>query len=326
MKTNAIRFDTPGGPEVLRLESVEVPAPGPGQALVRHAAIGVNFIDTYHRSGLYPLPAYPSGLGQEAAGVVEAVGDGVTDLRVGQRIAYAGGPVGAYAGLRLLPADRLVPLPDAVPFEVAAAMMLKGMTAEYLLRRTIPVKAGDTVLVHAAAGGVGLILCQWAKALGVRVIGTVGTDAKAALAAARGCDVPIVYTREEFVARVKAETGGEGVAAVYDGVGKDTFLKSLDCLRPRGLMALFGQASGKVDAFDPGLLAARGSLFLTRPSLFTYTAKRSDLLESAGALFGVVQSGAVRVEVTGRYPLADAARAHRDLESRATTGSVVLEP
>lgn len=326
MTSPAIRFDAPGGPDVLRLVDVDVPAPGPGQALVRHAAVGVNFIDTYHRSGLYPVPAFPSGLGVEAAGVVEAVGEGVADLAVGQRVAYAGGPVGAYAARRVLPADRLVPLPDGIPFDAAAAMMLKGMTAEYLLRRTHPVQAGDTVLVHAAAGGVGLFLCQWAKALGVRVVGTVGSDAKAALAAAHGCDVPVVYSREDFVARVKAETAGAGVAAVYDGVGRDTFLKSLDCLRPRGLLALYGQASGKVEPFDPGLLAAKGSLFLTRPSLFTYTASRADLLQSSGALFAVVQDGSVRVEVTGRYPLADAARAHRDLEARATTGSVVLEP
>ncbi len=326
MRANAIVIDGHGGPEVLQLREVEVPAPGPGEATVHHAAIGVNYIDTYHRSGLYPLPGFPSGLGLEAAGTVLAVGEGVRNLSPGDRVAYAGGPVGAYAQARALPADRLVPLPPEIPFDAAAAMMLKGMTAEYLLRRTYPVKPGDAILVHAAAGGVGLMLCQWAKALGAFVIGTVGTEAKAELAGAHGCDIPILYTREDFVARVRTVTANKGVAVVYDSVGKDTFLKSLDCLRPRGVMALYGQASGKVDSFDPALLAAKGSLYLTRPTLFTYNARREELLESAAALFDVVLAGAVRVHITRRYPLAEAAQAHRDLESRATTGSLVLVP
>jgi NADPH2:quinone reductase len=326
MRTRAIRLETHGGPEVMRFDDVDIPPPGPGEALVRHVAVGVNYIDTYHRSGLYPIASFPSGLGLEAAGFVEAVGTDVSDLAPGDRVAYAGGPLGAYAVQRVLPADRLVRLPAGIPFETAAAMMLKGMTAEYLLRRTFVVKAGDTILVHAAAGGVGLMLCQWAKALGARVLGTVGNEAKAALAKAYGCDVPILYTRDDFVARVRAETDGVGVAVVYDAVGQDTFLKSLDCLRPRGVLALYGQASGKVAPFDPALLAAKGSLYLTRPSLFTYTARRVDLLESANALFDVVQSGAVRVNVTGKYALAEAALAHRDLESRITTGSLVLVP
>ncbi len=323
-RTTAIRIDRHGGPEVLKAVEVDVPDPGPGEALVRHEAMGVNFIDCYHRSGLYPLPAFPSGLGLEGAGTVEAVGPGVEGLAPGDRVAYAGGPVGAYAGLRVLPAHRLVPLPAGIPAETAAAMMLKGMTAEYLLRRTYAVQPGDTILVHAAAGGVGLVACQWAKHLGARVLGTVGSDAKAELAQAHGCDHPIVYTRENFVARVRELTGGEGVAAVYDSVGRDTFEGSLDCLRPRGVLALFGQASGKVPAFDPGVLAAKGSLYLTRPTLFTYTATRADLLASARALFDVVGSGAVKIRVTGRYPLADAERAHRDLEARRTTGSLIL--
>lgn len=326
LHTRAIRVAAYGTPEVLQYEDIEVYAPGPGEALVQQVAVGVNFIDVYYRSGLYSLPSFPASLGLEAAGTVVAVGSGVLDLSPGDRVAYAGGPLGAYAGARVLPAERLVLLPPDLPFETAAAMMLKGMTAEYLLRRTYAVKPGDAILVHAAAGGVGLMMCQWAKALGARVLGTVGTDAKAALAHAHGCDVPIVYTREDFVARVRAATDGEGVAAVYDAVGQETFLKSLDCLRPRGVMALYGQASGKVAPFDPALLASKGSLYLTRPSLFTYTSKRSELLESANALFDVVLSGAVRVNVTGRYPLAQAALAHQDLESRGTTGSLVLIP
>jgi NADPH2:quinone reductase len=304
---------------------VDLPAPGPGEALVRHRAIGVNFIDTYHRTGLYPLPL-PSGLGLEAAGVVEAVGENVTDVAPGDRVAYAGGPVGAYSTARVMPADRLVPLPDDLDDATAAGMMLKGMTAEYLLRRTIPVQAGDTILVHAAAGGVGLMLCQWAKALGARVLGTVGNDEKAELARAYGCDVPILYSREDFLVRVRDETAGAGVSVVYDSVGRDTFLRSLDCLRPRGMLVLFGQASGPVAPFDPSLLAAKGSLFLTRPSLFAYTATRPELLASAKALFDIVKSGDVQVRVTARHPLSEAATAHRDLESRHTTGSLILLP
>jgi len=321
----AIRFYQTGGPEVLRWESVEVPAPAAGEAQVRHHAVGLNYIDTYHRSGLYPVPL-PSGIGLEGAGVVEAVGEGVGDLRPGDRVAYAGGPLGAYAQLRNLPADRLVQLPEAVTFEQGAAMMLQGLTAQYLLRRTYRVQAGDTILIHAAAGGVGLIVCQWAKALGATVIGTVGSDEKAALARAHGCDYPIVYTREKFAERVREITGGAGVPVVYDSIGADTFMDSLACLRPLGTMVLFGAASGPVPPFDIGLLAKMGSLFLTRPTLFTYTAQRQDLLAMAGELFDMVISGKVKIEVNQRYPLADAAQAHRDLEGRRTTGSTVLLP
>jgi len=321
----AIRFYQTGGPEVLRWESVEVPAPAPGEAQVRHHAVGLNYIDTYHRSGLYPVPL-PSGIGLEGAGVVHAVGEGVDDLRPGDRVAYAGGPLGAYAQLRNLPADRLVKLPEAITFEQGAAMMLQGLTAQYLLRRTYRVQAGDTILIHAAAGGVGLIVCQWAKVLGATVIGTVGSDEKAALARAHGCDYPIVYTRENFAERVREITGGAGVPVVYDSIGADTFMDSLACLRPLGTMVLFGAASGPVPPFDLGLLAKMGSLFLTRPTLFTYTAQREDLLAMAGELFDMVIAGKVKIEVNQRYPLADAARAHRDLEGRRTTGSTVLLP
>jgi NADPH2:quinone reductase len=321
----AIRIHQPGGPDVLQLEDVEVGAPGAGQARIRQAAIGINYIDTYHRTGAYPLPL-PTGIGLEGAGVVEAVGPDVSDLKVGDRIAYAGGPVGAYATERLMPADRLVKVPDGISDEQAAGMMLKGMTLEYLIRRTFPVKAGDTVLWHAAAGGVGLIACQWLKALGVRVIGTVGSDAKAALAKAHGCDHPVVYTREDFVARVKDITDGKGVPVVYDSVGKDTFARALDCLRPRGMMVLFGAASGPVPPLDSQVLAQKGSLFLTRPTLFTYTATREDLVLSAMSLFEVVRSGQVKIELGRTYPLADAQQAHRDLEGRQTTGSLLLLP
>ncbi len=323
--TKAIRIHQPGGPEEMVWEEVAVGDPGPGEARVRHTAVGLNFIDVYHRTGLYPLPALPATIGMEAAGVVEAVGDGVDDLAVGDRIAYAG-PPGAYSEARLMPAKRLVKLPDGVDDRQAAAMMLKGMTAEYLLRRTYPVKAGETILFHAAAGGVGTIACQWAKHLGATVIGTVGTREKAELAAAHGCDHPIVTSETDFVARVKEITGGAGVPVVYDSVGKDTFDRSLDCLSPRGLLALFGGSSGPVPPFDLGQLAAKGSLYVTRPTLFTYTASREDLLATANALFEVVRSGAVRIEVNQTYALADAAQAHRDLEARKTTGSSVLLP
>lgn len=322
---HAIRLHTTGGPEVLSFEPVEVGAPGPGQARVRHEAIGVNFIDTYHRTGLYPLPL-PTGLGLEGAGEVVAIGEGVTGLRVGQRVAYAGGAVGAYATERLIAADRLVPLPDGIGARTAAAMMLKGMTAEFLIRRTFPVTAGQTVLWHAAAGGVGLIACQWLKHLGVRVIGTVSSDAKAELARAHGCEHPIVYTRESFVDRVRELTGGAGVPVVFDSVGKTTFDGSLDCLSPRGLLVGFGNASGKPAPFDLGILAQKGSLYLTRPTLFTYTASRADLLASAGALFEVVESGAVQIGIHQEWPLARAADAHRALEGRETTGSALLVP
>lgn len=323
--TKAIRFHKTGGPEVLAYEDVQVGDPGEGQARVRHHAIGLNFIDTYHRSGLYPLPL-PSGLGLEAAGVIEAVGPGVDYLKAGDRVAYAGGPPGSYSEVRLIPADRLVKLPDGISFETAAAMMLKGMTTQYLIRSTYKVQAGQTVLFHAAAGGVGLIACQWLKALGATVIGTVGSDAKAELAKAHGCDHTIVYTRENFVERVKEITGGAKVPVVYDSVGKDTFLGSLDCLQPRGLLAVFGNGSGPVPAFDLGMLAARGSLYVTRPTLVTYTAKRADLVASANELFDVVLSGKVKIEVHQKLALKDAQQSHIDLESRKTTGSTVLIP
>jgi NADPH2:quinone reductase len=320
---HAIRIHRTGGPEAMRWEDVAVGEPAAGEVRLRQTAVGLNYIDVYHRNGLYPLPALPAVLGMEAAGVVEAIGEGV-DLTVGQRVAYASPPVGAYAEERLMPADRVVPLPDDIADRTAAAMMLQGMTAQYLLRRTYRVQPGDLVLIHAAAGGVGLLACQWAKHLGATVIGTVGSDEKAELARANGCAHPIVYTRESFVDRVKEITGGGGVAVVYDGVGKDTFMPSLDCLRPMGMMVSFGNASGPVAAFEPAVLTAKGSLFLTRPTLMHYTAKRSDLLASARELFEVVQTGAVRIAVNQTYPLAEAAEAHRDLESRKTTGSTVL--
>ena len=322
----AIRVHEYGGPESLRWEEVEVGEPGPGQLRVRHGAVGLNYIDVYHRTGLYPLPSLPWTLGMEGAGQVEAVGEGVTEFKPGDRIAYASPPVGAYAEVRLIPADRVVALPDAIDDRTAAAMMLQGMTAQYLLRRTYRVQAGDAILLHAAAGGVGLIASQWARHLGAIVIGTVGNDEKAELARAHGCHHVIVYNRENFTERVREITGGQGVAAVYDSVGKDTFMGSLDCLRPLGMMVSFGNASGPVPPFEPGILAAKGSLFFTRPTLMTYTAQRADLLASAAELFEVVSSGAVRIEVRQTYPLAETARAHRDLEARQTTGSTVLLP
>jgi len=322
--TKAVRFHKTGGPEVLQMDEVDVPAPGAGQARVRHTAIGVNFIDTYQRSGIYPAPL-PSGAGNEGAGVVEAVGAGVTQLKAGDRVAYTG-QIGAYCEARLVPADRLVKIPEGISDEQAASMMLKGMTAWYLIHRTYAVKKGDTVLFHAAAGGVGLIACQWLKALGATVIGTVGSDEKAKIAKAHGCDHPVVYTRENFVEKVKALTGGKGVPVVYDSVGKTTFDGSLDCLRPLGLMVSFGNSSGPVAPFNTGLLAQKGSLYLTRPTLFTYIAARGDLETASNALFGVVKSGKVKIEITGRYKLADAAQAHRDLEARKTTGSLVILP
>ena len=322
----AIRIHEHGGPEVLRWEEVEVGEPGPGQLRVRHGAVGLNYIDVYHRTGLYPLPSLPWTLGMEGAGRVEAVGEGVTEFKPGDRIAYASPPVGAYAEVRLMPADRVVALPDAIDDRTAAAMMLQGMTAQYLLRRTYRVQPGDAILLHAAAGGVGLIASQWARHLGATVIGTVGSEEKAELARAHGCHHAILYNRENFVERVREITGGQGVAVVYDSVGKDTFMGSLDCLRPLGMMVSFGNASGPVPPFEPGILAAKGSLFFTRPTLMTYTAKRADLLASAAELFEVVASGAVRIEVRQTYPLAETARAHRDLEARKTTGSTVLLP
>ena len=321
----AIRFHATGGPEVLRHEEVAVGAPGPGEARVRQHACGLNFIDVYHRTGLYPLPL-PSGIGLEGAGVVEAVGEGVTVVKPGDRVAYAGGPVGGYASERLIPAERLIRLPDAIDFNTGAGMMLQGLTAAYLLRKTYRVQPGDAVLIHAAAGGVGTIACQWAKALGATVIGTVSNDAKAALARAHGCDHVILYSREDVAKRVREVTNGQGVAVVYDGVGKDTFAGSLDSLRIRGTMVSFGNASGPVPPFDPLLLSAKGSLFITRPTLAHYTAKRPELEELAGELVERVASGQVKIEVSKTYPLRDAAQAQQDLEARRTTGSVVLLP
>ena len=319
---HAIQIQETGGPEVLKWAEVEVGEPGPGQVKLRQDAAGLNYIDVYHRTGLYPqqLPFIP---GVEGAGFVEAVGPDVAGLNLGDRVAYAG-PIGSYAEERLIAADRLVKLPDAISTEAAAAMMLQGMTAHMLLRSVHRVQPGETILIHAAAGGVGLIVCQWAKALGATVIGTVGTDDKAELARAHGCDHPIVYTRQDFVAEVARITEGAKLPVVYDSVGKDTFMQSLDCLAPRGMMVSFGNASGPVDPFPPGLLAQKGSLFLTRPTLFTYIAARDELETAARELFEVVENGKVKIEVKQRYALKDAAQAHRDLEARKTTGSTIL--
>ena len=325
--TKAIRIHETGGPEVLRWEDVDLAAPKQGEVRIRHTAVGLNFIDVYFRTGLYPTPPLPFVPGLEAAGVVEAVGPGVTDLKVGDHVAYGQpGAMGAYSQERIIAVDKIVRIPAGIGEQTAAAMMLKGMTAQYLLRRCYQVKSGDTIVVHAAAGGVGLIACQWAKKLGATVIGTVGSEEKAKLAADHGCDHPIVYTKEDFVARVRELTNGEGVPVVYDSVGKDTLMKSLDCLRPRGFMVLFGQSSGAVDPFNLGLLAQKGSLYITRPTLATYTAKRADLVATAEDLFEVVKSGAVKIEVKQTFPLENAADAHRALEGRKTTGSTVLIP
>jgi NADPH2:quinone reductase len=321
---HVIRIHQNGGPEQMRWEEVTVGDPGPGEVRVRNTAIGLNFIDTYHRSGLYPMPL-PMVLGSEGAGVVEAVGPKVKEFKVGDRVAYAQ-PIGAYAEVLIRPVARLVKIPAGIKDETAAAMMLKGMTAWYLCRRTYRVKKGDTIVVHAAAGGVGQILCQWAKHLGATVIGTVGSDEKVALAKKVGCKHVVVMSREKLSERVKAITKGKGVPVVYDGVGKDTFMESLDCLQPRGIMASFGNASGAVPPVNIGILAQKGSLFLTRPTLVNYTSSREDLLTAARELFTVVKKGAVKIAVNQRYPLREAAQAHRDLESRKTTGSTVLLP
>jgi NADPH:quinone reductase len=318
----AIRVHQTGGPEVLKWEEVEVGDPAPGQVKLRQEAAGLNFIDVYHRTGLYPQPL-PFTPGVEGAGVVEAVGEGVTDLEVGDRVAY-GGPIGGYAEQRLIDAGRLVKLPDQISAEQAAAMMLQGMTAHMLLRSVHRVQPGETILIHAAAGGVGLILCQWAKALGATVIGTVGSDEKAELAQAHGCDHPIVYTRQDFVAEVERITNGEKLPVVYDGVGRDTFMKSLDCLARRGMMVSYGNASGPVDPFPATILAQKGSLFLTRPTLYDYTVEREELHQAAKDLFDVVTSGKVAIEVKQRFPLSQAADAHRALEARKTLGSTIL--
>jgi NADPH2:quinone reductase len=322
---HAIRIHKTGGPEVLQWEEVAVGDPGPGEARVRHTAIGLNFIDTYQRSGLYKL-ALPSGLGGEGAGVVEAVGPGVADVKPGDRVAYCGGPPGAYSEVRVMPADRLVKLPEGVSERTAATLMLKGLTVQYLLRQTFPLKGGETILFHAAAGGVGSIACQWTRALGVTMIGTVGSDEKAAIAKANGCAHVIVYTRENFVERAKEITGGKGVPVVYDAVGKDTFPASLDCLSPRGMFVSFGNSSGPIAAFDILLLSQKGSLYVTRPTLVTYTATRAALLTMAAEMFELVKAGKIASEARQTYPLKDAAQAHRDLEARKTTGSTLLLP
>jgi len=323
--TKAIRISATGGPEVMEYVDVEVGEPGPGEARVRQAACGVNYIDIYFRTGAYPQPL-PAGLGLEGAGTVEAVGAGVTHVKPGDRVAYTGRPNGAYAQARVMPAALLVKLPDGISFETASAMMLRGLTVQYLFRRTFPLRGGETILFHAAAGGVGLIACQWARALGVTMIGTVGSDEKAAVAKAHGCAHVINYNKENFVERVKEITKGAGVPVVYDSIGKDTFFSSLDCLAPLGMMVSFGGASGPVPPFSLNELASRGSLFVTRPSLFNYVAKREDLDTMAAELFGMVQSGKVKIDINQRYALQDAAQAHRDLESRKTTGSTILIP
>jgi NADPH2:quinone reductase len=323
--SQAIRIHSVGGPEMLVMEEVAVGAPGPGQARVRHTVIGVNYIDTYHRSGLYKLPL-PAGIGMEAAGVVEAVGSGVDYLKVGDRVAYSGAGPGSYSTERVVPADKLVPIPAGVTDETAATLMLKGLTVQYLFRQTFPLKGGETILFHAAAGGVGLVACQWARALGVTMIGTVGSDEKAALAKAHGCTHTIVYTREDFVARTKELTGGKGVPVVYDSIGKDTFPASLDVLQPRGMFVSFGSASGPIAAFDIVLLSQKGSLYATRPTLFTYAATRPALLAMAEEMFALVAAGKIKSEARQRFALKDAAEAHRALESRGTTGATVLLP
>ena len=324
--SKAIRIHSYGGPEALTYEDVTIGGPGEGEILVRHTAIGLNYIDVYMRTGLYPLPALPGTIGMEGAGVVEAIGEGVKTLNVGDRVAYASRPPGSYAQHRTIPADRVVKLPDGIEDKTAAAMMLQGLTAQYLLRQTFTVKSGDTILMHAAAGGVGLIVCQWAKYLGATVIGTVGSPEKAALAKAHGCDHTILYREENFKDRVMELTSGQGVNVVYDSIGKDTFMDSLDCLKKRGTMVTFGNASGPVEPFDPGLLGKKGSLFLTRPTLFDFIADPGSLSKMADELFALVKSNAVKIEINQEYALADAAKAHADLEARKTTGSTILIP
>ena len=320
--SHAIRIHNVGGPDVLQWEEVDVGEPAPGQVKLNQEAAGLNFIDVYHRTGLYPQPS-PFTPGVEGAGIVESVGEGVANVKAGDRVAYAG-PIGGYAEARLIDADRVVKLPDSIDAEHAAAMMLQGMTAQMLLRSVFPVHEGDTILIHAAAGGVGLIMCQWAAALGATVIGTVGTEEKAELVRAHGCTHPIVYSRQDFVAEVQRITDGEKLPVVYDSVGRDTFLKSLDCLKVRGLMVSFGNASGAPDPFPPNVLAQKGSLYLTRPTLYHYIASRQQLEQSASELFEMVTSGKVKIEVQQRFPLADAAEAHRALQGRRTTGSTIL--
>jgi NADPH2:quinone reductase len=325
MQTKAIRISEFGGPEVMRFQDVELPEPSPGEARVRHTAIGLNFIDTYHRSGLYPLDL-PTGLGSEGAGIVEAIGDGVTDVAVGDRVVYTGRPADSYSERRNFPAWQLVPIPDGVSDEEAAAAMLKGLTAWYLLRRSYPVQPGDPILLYAAAGGVGSIASQWAKHLGAEVIGVVSTDEKAEMARAQGCEHVVMFDYPDIPGLVRKLSGGEGVAAVYDSIGRDTFFTSLDCLRPHGVMVTFGNATGPVDPFSPAELAKRHSLYVTRPVLFDFIDTRERLLHACAELFDVIRGGVVRIPVNQHYPLAEAAQAHRDLEARRTTGSTVLVP
>lgn len=322
---SVIKIKAQGGPEVMELVQETVTAPTAGQVQVRHTAIGLNYIDTYHRSGLYPVQL-PSGLGLEAAGVVEAVGEGVEHLQVGDRVAYGTGPIGAYASLRNMPANRVCKLPTGISDETAAAMMLKGMTVRYLLRETYMVQAGETILFHAAAGGVGLMACQWAKALGVTVIGTVGSEEKAAIAREHGCDYTINYNTEDVAKRVRELTNGKGVPVVYDGVGQSTLMGSLDSLQPRGLFVSYGNASGPISQFDLGLLSAKGSLYMTRPTLMTYTAADDAMQENASDLFAMVEAGKLSVPIHQRYALKDVQQAHRDLEGRKTTGTTLLIP
>ncbi len=321
--SHAIRIHATGGPEVLQWEEVEVGDPGPGEVRLRQSVVGLNYIDVYFRTGTYPAPGLPFTPGMEAVGVVDALGPDVEGLSVGERVAY-GRNMGGYAEQRLIAADALIKVPESLDDKQVASVMLQGMTTEYLLQRTYPVEAGDTILFHAASGGVGLLACQWACALGATVIGTVGSEEKAELAQAHGCEHTILYKDEDFVARVMDITGGQGVPVVYDSVGRDTFMKSLDCLKPRGMMVSFGQSSGKVEPFDPGVLSAKGSLYMTRPTLMSYTANREDLVASAGAVFGMLESGSLKVNVNQVFALADAADAHRALEARQTTGSTVL--
>ena len=325
MSVNVVKIQKQGGPEVMQWEKLDLPRPEPIQIKVKHTAVGLNYIDTYHRSGLYPL-ATPSGIGMEGAGVIEEIGSEVTDLIPGDRIVYAAPPPGSYSEIRLMPADRAVKIPENISDEIAAAIMLKGMTTQYLIKRTFQVKEGHKVLFHAAAGGVGLIACQWLKSLGATVIGTVGSEEKASLAKNHGCDHTILYREEDFIEKVREITNGEGVNVVYDGVGKDTAEKGLDCLAPFGYMVIFGNSSGNADPIDPSLLMAKGSLFLTRPSLMHYTAKREDLLKTANDVFNIVNSGNVKVNIGARYNLKDVIQAHKDLESRKTTGSTILLP
>ncbi|WP_321884636.1 quinone oxidoreductase family protein [Paraburkholderia bannensis] len=323
--TKAIRYERTGGPEVMQWVDVEVGAPGEGEIRVKQSACGLNYIDVYFRTGLYPQQL-PAGLGMEAAGEVVAVGAGVTSVKVGERVAYVGRPPGAYAQERVLRADQVIRVPDAISDEQAASVMLQGLTAQYLLRRTYRVQPGDTILIQAAAGGVGLLVCQWAKALGATVIGTVGSDEKAEVAKAHGCDYPIVYTREDFTARVREITGGAGVPVVYDSIGKDTYVKSLDCLAPLGMFVSFGNASGPLPPIDSSEFSSRGSLFFTRPTLFSYIAKRSDYEAMSAELFEVIASGKVKTSINQRYALQDVGQAHADLEARRTTGSTILIP